>query len=251
MSRKLNKHTLKHDEFATDVSKVYSYVTENPTKALVVFAAVVLVVAGILIGNYLIKSRNENARLQMALVYTLIDSGNYPEARDSVRTIIDNYGSTKEGYIARYLKAHIFYIYGEQDSAIEAYSAYLKLPKSKTDPDLVAAASMGIAACYEDKSHYDEAIAQYTKTYEQYPVFFRADEALLGIARVNDIKGELGAAKTRYEEFLQKFPQSPYFATAKVALSRIEVRLASGAPASAPQQPSGTPTSQPVTIPKS
>ncbi len=148
MARKIDRHDLKKNEFATDVAKVYEYVVENPTKALV-WAIIVAVAAVAIIGylNYR-KSAKADVQFKLSLVYTMMEAGQYREAMDTVNVILDNYDGSEQAKIAKYLTAHMYYAFGLPDSAITAYEEYLLF--EEPDSDLAAASLIGLAACYED-----------------------------------------------------------------------------------------------------
>ena len=121
-----------------------------------------------------------------------------------------------------YKRQHLYYAFGQLDSAINTYSEYLQYPDA--DSDLAAAALLGIAACLEEKSQYDRAIDFYYKVLKEYPEYFRADEAYVGMARCYDIKGDMKRAFELYRDFYKKFPDSPLTSRVTMMLARLEAK---------------------------
>jgi len=222
MTKKIDRHDLKKDEFATDVAKIYGYASDNPTRILV-WVIIVLVVAGGAIGYYSYNKKNKkDAKYKLSLVYTMMDAGQYNEALDTVKVIMGKYNGTQAGDIAKYLFAHLNYAFGYLDSSITAYEDYLAI--EHPDSDLAPAALMGIATCYEDKSRYTDAIKYYTQILDKYPNFFHNDEVMLSIGRCYDVSGDFANAIKYYQDFLAKFPESPFQQRAIVLLSRAKAR---------------------------
>lgn len=222
MARKIDRHELKKDEFVEEVSSVYKYVTENPTKVLIWVIVVVVVVGGAL-GYYSYhKKIKQEALEKLGLVYIMLDSGQYNEALDTVKVIIDRYSGTDEAKIAKYLLGHINYAFGYLDSAIMAYEDFLK--QENPDSDLAAAALFGIGVCYEDKGQYKKAIEYYKKVLKDYPDFFRADEAMFSIGRCYDVMGDFDNAIKYYEQVLKKYPDTPLYQRVAILLARARSR---------------------------
>ena len=219
---KIDRHELKKDEFAEEISTVYSYVTENPTKVLM-WAIIVIVVVGGALGYYSYhKKMKKNATEKLGLVYIMLDAGQYNEALDTVKVIIDRYSGTDAAKIAKYLLGHINYAFGYLDSAITAYEDFLKV--ENPDSDLAAAALFGIGICYEDKGQYKKAIEYYQKVLKEYPNFFRNDEVMLSIARCYDVMGDFDNAIKYYEELVKKYPDTQLYQRASVLLARAKSR---------------------------
>ncbi len=223
MATKIDRHDLKKDEFATDISKIYGYASENPTRVLI-WVILVIVIVGGAIGYYNYKKKREkDARFKIALVYTMMDAGQYNEALDTIKVVLNRYNGTGASDIAKYLLGHLNYAFGYLDSAIIDYENYLKI--EHPDSDLAAASLLGIASCYEDKSRYTDAIKYYKRLLDEYPHFFRNDEAMLGIARCYDVSGDFANAISYYQDFLRKYPKSPLRQRAIVLLSRAKAKV--------------------------
>ncbi len=220
MAQRIDRHELKQDKLASDIAKIYSYAAENPTKVLVWVAVVVVVVVGVIGYISYTRSIRREAQLRLSLVYIFIDTGSYQEALDTLRSLVTNYGKTKQGKLARYLLGHMYYAFGQLDSAIAAYEEYLSYPDA--DSDLAAACLLGIGACYEEKSQYDKAIDYYRRVVDGYPDFFRSDEAFASMARCYDVKGEREEAHRLYRQFLERYPESPLRNRVIVLLARME-----------------------------
>ncbi|MCD6417198.1 tetratricopeptide repeat protein [bacterium] len=223
MAKKIDRHELKQDKFAADIAKIYRYASDNPTKILI--WVIVVVVAVVAVIGYLSysSSAKKDAQLKLSLVYNFMDTGNYKEAMDSLRAIISSYPKSPQAKIAQYLMGHMYYAFGQLDSAMSAYHDYLVM--ENPDSDLAAASLMGMAACFEEKSQYDRAIDFYYKVVKDYPSYFRADEAFASMARCYDVKGDVKKAEELYKQFLKKYPKSPLKNRVIIMLARIESKV--------------------------
>ncbi len=244
MARKIDRHELKQDKLASDIANIYRYASDNPTKILIWVILVVVVAVGIIGYFSYSSSAKKDAQLKLSFVYILMDSGNYQEAMDSLRVVLSTYKNSGQGHVAQYLMGHMYYAFGQLDSAMAAYHDYLVL--ENPDSDLAAASLMGIASCFEEKSQYDRAIDFYRQLLKDYPDYFRADEAYAAMARCYDVKGDMAKAHEIYSRFLKKYPNSALLNRVTIMLARIEakVNIPQNSPAkNIPQQKPPTPIS--------
>ena len=191
---------------------------------MLIWVIAVVVVIGGALGYYsYTRKTKKDAAEKLGLAYIMLDAGQYNEALDTVKVIIDRYSGTDAAKIAKYLLGHINYAFGYLDSAIMAYEDFLK--EENPDSDLAAAALFGIGVCYEDKGQYKKAIEYYQKVLKNYPHFFRADEVLFSIARCYDVMGDLTSAIKYYQEVLDKYPDTQLYQRVAVLLARAKARV--------------------------
>ncbi len=220
MSKRIDKHELKHDKFVDDITKFYRNVRSEPRKALIYVGIAVAIVIIILSFLSYRKARKKAAEERLGIAYILLAADQYQASFDTLRSLVNHYGSSPQARDAVYLLGHLYYSMGFLDSAIASYQKFLTF--NEPDSDIIAAAIMGLASAYEDKSQIDVASEHYKKILDGYPNFFRADEAMIGIARCFEIKNKPFEAKNMYREFLHRFPNSEHRNRVIVLLTRIE-----------------------------
>ena len=67
-----------------------------------------------------------------------------------LKTVVDNYGGTTSGELARFYLANAYYMTGQVDAALEQFDDF-----SGGDKTLKAAAYAGAGACYESRASRD------------------------------------------------------------------------------------------------
>lgn len=205
-----------------DITGIYDYTAKYPTRVLGIVIGI-LVVAGVVFGYFTMRnSRMRKAESRLGLVYIMLETGSYQEAADSLLSLTKNFGGTPAGKIAVYMLGHINFLAGRYDEAMQFYKDFIANPVD--DSDLVAAAMMGIATCYEEKAQYVEAAKAYEELINRYPNFFRADEAYIAMARCHSASGNDNKAVELYKGFFTKFPNSTLKNRVAVLLSRYGIR---------------------------
>lgn len=164
--KKLSKKEIKEDKLVSLYYKSYTYVTENRQRLMMYGGGlIVLIVLVIFYINHRIRQNNE-AGIQLAKVMTLYDSGAYLEAIEGqagtnilgLKKIVEQYGSTENGEIAKIYTANSYNYLGKTDDALkyyEDYSGSLSIYK--------ATALAGAAGCYATKNNYEKAAELYKK----------------------------------------------------------------------------------------
>lgn len=158
--KKLTRKEIKEDPLIKSVSKAKSFYEENQTRIFIglgVVAAIVFIVF-IYLGG--IKENNLKAATELGKIMNLYDQGNYQEAIDGIpgtdliglKKIVDEYGSTENGEVAKIYLANCYIFIGEMDKALEYYLDY-----SGSNPLFEATALAGAAGCYQTKKEFNKA----------------------------------------------------------------------------------------------
>lgn len=156
---------MKEDKLVQFYSEALTFYEDYQSKIFIgVGVVAVLIVAFILYSNKM-EEDNRLATTEMSRVIPLYDAGSYQEAIDGkpgtkvlgFKKIIDEYGSTEQGQIAKIYMANSYYFLQNYDEALKYYDDY------SGSLDLFKATSIaGKAACYEAKGNLEEA-ADYFK----------------------------------------------------------------------------------------
>jgi tetratricopeptide (TPR) repeat protein len=158
--KKISKRELKQDTLVTTYMKVQTFY-DKYKKAIsigVTATAVVVIATVVFVKNR--ADNNERAVVQLAAVHQLYDNGQFQMAIDGVpernvvglKAIVDNFGSTPTGDLARFYLADAYFQLGKYQEALEQFQDC-----SPSDDLLNASRLAGIAACYEALGNHKEA----------------------------------------------------------------------------------------------
>ncbi|MDO4190303.1 MAG: tetratricopeptide repeat protein [Bacteroidales bacterium] len=147
------------------ISKTEAYIENNGKKLMIIFIVAILIVLGIWAAKkYVFDKRVERAQEEMVVCtnYFERDSFNLALNGDGVNAgfidIIDQYGSTKVGKLARHYAGICYYQLGQFDDAIDM------LKKVNTKSNDINTVALGlIGDCYADKGDVNEAINYFEK----------------------------------------------------------------------------------------
>jgi tetratricopeptide (TPR) repeat protein len=158
--RKISKREMKEDQLVTTYFKTVQFIKDYQKKILI-YAGSVIVVVLLVIGYKSYQgSRNEKANFALSKVIGFYDSGAYQEAIDGrpgagiegLKAIVDKYGSTENGEIAKIYLGDCYNMLGKFDDAYKYYDDY-----SGSIDVFKAAAKAGIGSFYESKKQFKEA----------------------------------------------------------------------------------------------
>jgi tetratricopeptide (TPR) repeat protein len=197
---------------------------ENHLKIVlyIVGGIIVIVLGGLGIKKFILAPKNIDAKEQMfaAQNYFSKDSFNLALNGDGVSMgfldIIDEYGSTDAGNLARYYSGISFLHLGEYEQAIK----YLK--KFDTDDLLLAPltkSAMGDA--WVDLGKYDKAIGAYKDALSINSNDFTTPAIKIKLALVYESKGDVVKALAVLEEIKKEFPNSSEITTVDKNIARL------------------------------
>jgi len=224
--KKISHRELKEDALVTWYVRLRTlYDTNRRTISIAITVVVVAVAAGLM---YL-KNRsdnNENAITALGAIFETYDAGQYQTAVDGIpernikglKSIVDNYGNSATGDLARFYLANAYYQLGRYDEALKAYDDY-----SPSGELLSVARLSGLGACYEAKGEYRAAAAQFEKAATQYPSGASAAEYLNDAARDYGQAGEKEKAIDLYRRIKKNYPTSAFARDADRFISQLSV----------------------------
>lgn len=164
--KKLSRKEIKEDKLVTAYYKAIAFFEENKNR-LAMYAGIlaVLILAIILFMNNK-KKNNETAGTELARVMNVYDSGNYLEAIEGIagtkliglKKLVESYGSTENGEIAKIYIANAYCNLGKLDDANKYYKDY-----SGSNKLFKATALAGQASYQAYKKNYEKAADLYKK----------------------------------------------------------------------------------------
>lgn len=210
--KKITKRELKQDALVTTLGKAESLYEENKRLIGIVAAAIAVAVVGVMLLSRSRASAEEAAGAALGRVREFVDNGQHQVAVEGVkergimglREIVDEYGSTSSGRIARFYLANAYFATGKVDDALREFE--------DVDPidDLVASSRLaGIAACREAKRDHAGAAESFERAGTAYPKDPSAAENLWHAARNHAQAGNRERALDLLRKVKKNSPESP------------------------------------------
>ncbi len=229
--KKLVKKEIKQDTLLSTYVKTTGFYYEN--KKYVNYAltglVVLAVVAVIFINNR--RSNNEKAAVELSRVMSVVDSAPTDPAAQraaidgrpeqgilGLKAIVENYGGTDAGELARYYLAGAYYRLGEYENALASYRAF-----SPADRMLEAGAEAGSAACHEALKQYSEAAELYASAAGTDPEGVAAPEYLNSAARCYGAAGKPEEAVRLLKKLKDDYPKSALARESDRAITRYSL----------------------------
>lgn len=164
--KKLSKKEIKEDKLVTTFYEAKSFYEENQTKIIAAVAVVAAIIVAIILYTDKVESNNLAASVELSRVLPSYNAGLYQEAIDGkpgtkmlgLIKIVDEYGGSEQGELARIYLANAYYYTGQYDKALEEFDAY-----SGSDNLMIASALAGKASVYAEKKDFKSAAEFYTK----------------------------------------------------------------------------------------
>lgn len=157
-----NKTTKDADKTVTEVdaaiSRTEAFIDKNRNYLLWGAIALVAVVVIGSIWNWYVGSRDEMAQKEIAEGQFLFDEQNYEEALDVFESIVDSYGSTRTGNLAKAYVGLCKKELKDYDGAIASLKAY-----SGSDMLLAPAIESALGDCYVEIDDYAAAAKCFEK----------------------------------------------------------------------------------------
>lgn len=188
--KKITKKELQEDKLVTTFYKSQEFIDKYKQNLIIGIGALAVIIFAIV--WYSNKKAEDNllASAQLFQIITVYEQGQYQRAIDGepgtqlvgLKNIVENYGSTDNGELAKIYLAHSYYAIGEYENALEIYSDYSGDSKLHQ-----ATAIAGMAASYESMENYSEAAENYEKAAKLIIIDSQTADFLLN-AGINYIK---------------------------------------------------------------
>ena len=224
--RKISKRELKQDALITSYMKATTFYEENKKNIGVgLTIAVVLIVASVVYVNNR-SANNDKATTDLGKVYQHFDGGQYQLAIDGIpqqnivglKSIVEEYGSTPSGEMARFYLANSYFQLGKFDEALKEFEDF-----SPSGEILGASRLAGIAACYEAKGNWIEAAETFEKASTKYASIPGAAENLNNAASNYAFAGEKAKALTLFKKLKKNYPTTTFARDADRYIAQLSV----------------------------
>lgn len=223
--RKISRKEIKEDKLVTSYYNTLGYFEENKNRIFLWGGALVVLIIAIFGYISYRSGQNEEAGLHLSRVMTSYDTGNYLEAIEGVpaqnklglKSIVNEYGSTESGEIAKVFLANSYFMLGKTEEAFEYYDDY------DGDNDIFEASALaGQGGYYESKNDFEKAADLYAKASKVSEENILNPEYMLKAA-ANYIKaGEDDTAKNLLEKIKKDHNTSAAFRDVDRYLAQID-----------------------------
>lgn len=204
-------------------SKTEEFFQKHKNLVLVALAAILLVVGGVLGYKYYVSSQDEIAQKEMfqAVFYFEQDSLDLALNGDGLNfgllDIINDYGATDAGNLARFYAGSSYLKKGEFDQAINLLQAF-----GSSDLIVQARAYSLIGDAYMELGNYSDAATNYDKAANYKPNKNITPHYLMKAALAFEKQSDFSSAITRYDTILNDHFGSAEFQNARKYKARLE-----------------------------
>lgn len=209
--KKISKKEIKQDKLVETYFKLKTFYDENQRTILIAVGSIIVFIFLIV---YLVnrsKERDLISTTELGQVIQLYDQGAYQQAIEGnpakkikgLKQIVDEFGSTESGEVAKIYLANSYFQIGKIDEALFYYEDY-----DGENPIYQSTALAGAAACYEIKGDKEKAVNLYLKAAKQNDSEVYAPEYLLNAARLYAELGQKNKSKKILEQIKTRYPNT-------------------------------------------
>ncbi|HUL43804.1 MAG TPA: tetratricopeptide repeat protein [Bacteroidota bacterium] len=216
--KKISKKEIKQDPLISFYDQSVSFYYENKKTIGYALTALAVLVVGIIIYTNNQRTNNAKAAAELGKVFPIYDAGENDTRQYKVavegaadrgimglRAIVDNYGSTEAGELARFYLASAYYNLGQYDDALKQYESF-----SNGSDLLKSSADAGIGRCYEAKQDLGKAATYFEKAAGVSKNSPMTPEYLNSAARCYGLSGEKEKAVTLLKRLKKDYPTSTF-----------------------------------------
>jgi len=224
--KKISRRELKEDSLVATYVKLTSFYEENKRAISIAVTAVVIAVFAVVIYVKNRADNNEKAITALGSIFETYDAGRFQTAVDGIpeknimglKAIVDNYGNSEAGDLARFYLAGAYAHLGKYDEALKDYEDF-----SPTGELLAVARLSGIGSCQESRGMFREAAVSFEKAGTQYPKDVSAAENLTNAARDFGQAGDKDKAIDLYRRVKKNYPNTAFARDADRFIAQLSV----------------------------
>jgi TolA-binding protein len=209
--KKITKKEIKEDKLVTTYFEATTWYEANKKTVNGVLVGIVILAVVLVAYMNNVNSNNLKANTELGKVIPYYDqgkfdvaiSGNLQENIRGLQSIVDDYGSTKAGELARFYLANAFFAQNDYDKALKYF-----LDVSVSDEMIAASAIAGAGACYEAKKENEKAGEMFEKAAFKSTKDVNAAENMFHAARNYLTVGKKEKAAELFKRVKKEFPTS-------------------------------------------
>ncbi len=216
--KRITKRQLKEDKFVTYYFKAIDYVENYSRHILIGLGAIVLISAALFYHSQKQAEKDAKAVVELTKANQEYATANYERATVILKNLLETYGSTKSGKLAKFYLANNYF---ELKNYSDAEKYYRDFSDDSDDDVLIASALSGAAACLEEQGKFSDAADMYKKTADKYEDGVFAAENLYHSARCYVLSGNQQEAREMLNRLLEKHPDSAIENDAQLLLAEL------------------------------
>ncbi len=224
--KKISKRELKEDTLITAYVKATQFYDTNRKNVNLALTGLVVLVLGLVLWSNNRAQNNMSAETQFGEVFGLYDQGQYQMAADGVpernipglKSIVENYGNSDAGQIARLYLANCYYQLGKYDEALQAFDEF-----SPATPLLAVSRYSGIASCYAARHEYAKAGEYFEKAATKYPDDVNCAENMNSAAYNYALAGEKEKAIGLYTKLKKEYASTSFGRDAERYITQLSL----------------------------
>jgi TolA-binding protein len=209
----ISKREIKEDKLVTTYFKSRGWIEQNRRLVSYIIAVPIILVAVLWFVQNNRRQNNERATTDLAKVYRLYDQGQYQLAVDGIpqenirglQSIVDDYGSTQAGEMAKLYLADSYFNLRNYEKALKCFGGV-----GISDKLLSSTALAGEAACQEAKGNHDDAANLYEQAASKFMTAIQAPDDLFRAAINYSKAGNKEKAAEMLHRLKKEFPTSAY-----------------------------------------
>lgn len=219
------RQELREDTVVTWYARALQFYDQYKQQLVYGGIALVVLILGFVGYSAYMSSQNAEAQEALGQIVGVYEQGNYQQALEGTADaaglleIVDEYGATNTGNLARFYAADAFYNLGEYERAIEFFQAY-----DKENNYLGSSAYAGLGASYANLEQYQNAAEAYERAAEIYQNQGTTPLYLQDAASNYEEAGQLEKAQALYERIQEEYPDSPQAGQVAIHLARLEAQ---------------------------
>ncbi|HQW71267.1 MAG: tetratricopeptide repeat protein [Saprospiraceae bacterium] len=210
-------------------NSVRSMIDKNKNLIIGILAAFVLLVGGYFIyKNFFVKPKNDLAVDQMFQAQFMFDKDSFQMALNNPGVggsgflkIIDNYGNTETGNLAKYYAGICYLNLNDYDKAIKYLEDYN--PSGDVTPAMTYA---GLGDAYSEKKNDDKALSNYQKAASSADNDVTGPYTLKKLGMFQEKMGKWSDAEKSYKKILDDYAQTPEAPAIEVFYERAKLKAA-------------------------
>ena len=224
--RKISKREMKQDALITSYMKATTLYEENKKNIGIGITIVAVLIIGAIVYVNNRNADSEKATTDLGKIYQYFDNGQYQLAVDGIpqqniaglKTIVEEYGGTRSGEMARFYLANAYLHLGKTDEALKELEDFS--PKGEI---LAVSRLAGIAACYEAKGQWRDAGEYFEKASTKYAKDPSAAENLNNAAHAYSLAGDKEKALALYKKLKANYPTTTFARDADRFIAQLSV----------------------------